>query len=195
MALNIAGNETGLQHPFYLGNIWSTAAPVAAARRSQDQKSAVDIYLQIVRWMYPPPQPILTFVHVQEEYSRIDLTVVCADGTQTQLPGEQCCIHPVLCAHCASGMHFAFDGYSPLSMCFLVAAALQKFGKTPLLMDDEMEAQYKMVYNRAMARNDASAEINLVSTCLASVACSPLHPRQPGSRHPSHASLLRLNLV
>lgn len=44
----------------------------------------------------------------------------------------------------------------------LVAAAVQKFGKTPLLMDDEMEAQYKMVYNRAMARNDASAEINLV---------------------------------
>lgn len=31
-------------------------------------------------------------------------------------------------------------------------------------MDDEMEAQYKMVYNRAMARNDASAEINLVSS-------------------------------
>ncbi|EIE23585.1 hypothetical protein COCSUDRAFT_65999 [Coccomyxa subellipsoidea C-169] len=60
-----------------------------------------------------------------EEYNRIDLTVVCADGTQTELP------------------------------------ALQKFGKTPLLMDDEMEAQYKMVYNRAMARNDASAEINL----------------------------------
>jgi hypothetical protein len=44
----------------------------------------------------------------------------------------------------------------------IVAAAVQKFGKTPLLMDDEMEAQYKMVYNRAMARNDASAEINLV---------------------------------
>ena len=31
---------------------------------------------------------------VQEEYSRIDLTVVCADGTQTELPGREsllCC--------------------------------------------------------------------------------------------------------
>ena len=40
--------------------------------------------------------------------------------------------------------------------------ALEKFGKTPLLTDGEMEAQYKMVYNRAMSRGDASAQINLV---------------------------------
>jgi hypothetical protein len=46
--------------------------------------------------------------------------------------------------------------------CVGMSAAQQKFGKTPLLMDDEMEAQYKMVYNRAMAGNAASAEINLV---------------------------------
>lgn len=47
-------------------------------------------------------------------------------------------------------------------------AAPQKFGKTPLLIDDEMEAQYKMVYNRAMARHDTSAEINLVRSSLPS---------------------------
>ena len=43
-------------------------------------------------------------------------------------------------------------------------AAQQKFGKTPLLVDDEMEAQYKRVYKRAMQGNDSSAQINLVST-------------------------------
>lgn len=86
-------------------------------------------------------------------------------------------------------------GTAPLSMQILVAAALQKFGKTPLLMDDEMEAQYKMVYNRAMARNDASAEINLVSTRLASLACSPLRPRHLASRYPLHTYVLRLSLL
>ncbi len=44
----------------------------------------------------------------------------------------------------------------------LLRAALEKFGKTPLLMDDEMESQYKMVYNRALHKADASAGINLV---------------------------------
>ena len=43
-------------------------------------------------------------------------------------------------------------------------AAQQKFGKTPLLVDDEMEAQYKRVYKRAMQGKDSSAQINLVST-------------------------------
>ena len=42
------------------------------------------------------------------------------------------------------------------------AAAQQKFGKTPLLVDDEMEAQYKKVYKRAMQGHDSSAQINLV---------------------------------
>ena len=49
--------------------------------------------------------------------------------------------------------------------------AQQKFGKTPLLVDDEMETQYKKVYKRAMQTHDASAQINLVSPC-----CYPICP-------------------
>ena len=45
------------------------------------------------------------------------------------------------------------------------AAAQEKFGKTPLLVDDEMEAQYKKVYKRAMQGHDSSAQINLVNAC------------------------------
>lgn len=60
-----------------------------------------------------------------DDYKPIDLTLVCADGSQTVMPAQQ------------------------------------KFGKTPLLVDDEMEAQYKKVYKRAMQGNDSSAQINL----------------------------------
>jgi len=41
-------------------------------------------------------------------------------------------------------------------------AAEQRFGKVPLLTDDEFDAQYRRVYQRARSRGDASAEINLV---------------------------------
>ena len=56
------------------------------------------------------------------------------------------------------------QGYSLL----LWRTALEKFGKTPLLTDGEMEAQYKMVYNRAMSRGDASAQVNLVRASFGS---------------------------
>lgn len=59
----------------------------------------------------------------------------------------------------------------------LSVTAQQKFGKTPLLVDDEMEAQYKRVYKRAMQGNDSSAQINLVSARASppdtSAYCSP----------------------
>ncbi len=43
-----------------------------------------------------------------------------------------------------------------------VRAAEQRFGKLPLLTDDEFDTQYRRVYQRTRARGDASAEINLV---------------------------------
>ena len=56
----------------------------------------------------------------------------------------------------------------------LVRAAEQRFGKVPLLTDDEFDAQYRRIYQRARARGDASAEINLVSAALQNVVmCVP----------------------
>ena len=40
----------------------------------------------------------------------------------------------------------------------------------PLLSDDEFDAQYRRVYERARAKGDASAEVNLVRSALTCLA-------------------------